>query len=102
MKKILTAITIAALLPLAAFAQEGEGKRDHMKHMAKELNLSEEQRNQVREIVKKHMEAGRLEVRSILNDEQRAKFDQMHEKRKAMMEERKAKRDERRAERDDE
>lgn len=103
MKKMLTALSIAILLPAVAVAggkdcKHGkDGKRDHMKHMAKELNLTDEQRSQVHDIMQKHMEAGRLEIRDTLNDEQRVKFDQLHEERKQRMQEREAKRAERQA-----
>lgn len=102
MKKMLTALSIAVLLPTLAIASEGkfEGKRDHMRDMAKDLNLSDEQRSEIRDIMKKHMEATRLEIRNVLDDEQRAKFDAKHEERMQKMEERKAKREERKAERD--
>lgn len=95
MNKTIFCLILALSIPFAASAEPGtkgdsecrHGKK--MERMAKELNLTDEQKPQVEAIMKEQHEkkqAIRKETRSrlepILTQEQLAKFDEMKKKRK--------------------
>lgn len=91
---LLTAAALGLSLATGAWANPGHhgehgGDRHerHMDHMAERLDLSDSQRAQVEALMKQHHdrvkqshEQMRTELRTILNDEQVAKMEQMHER----------------------
>jgi len=96
MNKTIIAIALAATVPFAVIAAsqgtEGDPKQcrkgDRIERMAEELNLSDPQKNQVKEIFQQHHqkhEALRQELRqqlqTVLSAEQLATFDEMRKNR---------------------
>lgn len=91
MKKAIIALLL--VLPMSAFAGERDREQDpmhgpRMEQMMEKLELSESQRSQMADIMKRHhdkmmvlREATEAEVDKILTREQRQKLDNMKEKR---------------------
>jgi|GEM_PF-6160668 len=92
-----TLIALALLVPLAATAG-GPPHGERMEHVMKELDLTDTQQQQMKEIFKRHHERftqlredTEAEVSKILTPEQREKLDRMKKDRKEKWEERKSK-----------
>ncbi|MFT5172496.1 MAG: protein CpxP [Gammaproteobacteria bacterium] len=93
MKKILIALAVAAVIPVAAYAaMDGHGKRDpgeRLERMAARLNLDDSQKMRMQALFEENKaerdalrEQMRAQIRDILNAEQVAKMEQMRAKRR--------------------
>lgn len=97
MKKTLTALALSVVIPLTAFAAaDGPGAHEpgaRLERMAETLNLNDAQKARMKALFEEHKaerkalrEQMRTQMGEILNDEQRAKMQEMrgqrHERRK--------------------
>jgi Spy/CpxP family protein refolding chaperone len=103
MKKTLIALTLALVIPVAAFANMGgPGPREpgaRLERMAETLNLDDAQKARMKALFEQHRatrkamrEQMRTQMAEILNDEQRAKMEQMHSQRREHRKGRRARR----------
>jgi len=98
MKKLMiVTLTLFSTLAFAGSPME-KGADRHMKKMAQELNLTQEQQEEIREIRQEKGEEMRElhketqeEIRDVLNEEQRAQYDQHQKDRMEKWEEKKEK-----------
>lgn len=99
MKKMILAMTLAAVVPLAAYAAvDGPSRHDRgarMERMAERLNLDESQKTRMEALFKEHKaerqalrEQMQAQIREILNEEQFAKMQEHREKRREHRKER--------------
>ena len=90
MKKTLIALALAALIPVAAYAaMDGHGSREpgkRLERMAEVLNLDDAQKARMKALFEENKaerealrEQMRTQMSEILNDDQRAKMDEMRE-----------------------
>lgn len=98
MKRLTTILAISILGMAAAFANAPSGQMEdrHTQRMEKraakmteKLGLSESQQNQMKDIIKRHMEERKAmrdkhqaDIKAILSPDQQAKFDQYREERR--------------------
>ena len=103
MKKTLIALTLALVIPVAAFADmDGPGPRDsgaRLDRMAETLDLDDAQKARMKALFEQHRAARkamreqmRMQMAEILNDEQRTKMEQMHSQRREHRKGRRARR----------
>ena len=101
MKKVLTALTLALVIPVAAFAaRDGHGPRDpgaKLERMAEALELDDIQKARMKALFEEHQaerkalrEQMRTQMAEILNEDQRAKMKEMREERREQRKEERA------------
>ena len=94
MNKTIIALTLAAAIPFAAYAAtNGDGSHhrgDRLERMAQTLNLDDAQKARMKALLAEHRaerkalrEQMRSQIGEILNDDQRAKFDEVRAQRRA-------------------